>query len=57
METNGWNPNRKERAVVGTMSKKSGVSLSQDSQVIAMSMGLPLHTVERSIMGLNVVGT
>jgi hypothetical protein len=48
---------RKERAVVATRSKKSGVLLSQESQVFAMSIGLPMPTVERSIMGFNVVGT
>jgi hypothetical protein len=48
---------RKERVVVATKSKKSGVLLSQESWVFAMSMRLPTPTVERSIMGLNVVGT
>ncbi len=48
---------RKERAVVATTSKKSGVLLSQESWVFAMLMGLPTPSVERSIMGLNVVGT
>jgi hypothetical protein len=48
---------RKERAVVATMSKKSGVLLSKESQVFVMSTGLPMPTVERSIMRLNVVGT
>ncbi len=48
---------RKERAVVATTSEKSGVLLSQDNWVFVMSMGLPTPTVERSIMGLNVVGT
>jgi hypothetical protein len=48
---------RKERAVVATTSKKSRVLLSQESQVFIMLMGLPTPTVERSIMGVNVVGT
>jgi hypothetical protein len=48
---------RKERAVVATTSKKSEVLLSKESWVFAMSMGLPMPTVERSKMGLNVVGT
>jgi hypothetical protein len=48
---------RKERVVVAFMSEKSGVLLSQESQVFAMSMGLPTPTLERSIMGLNVFGT
>jgi hypothetical protein len=48
---------RKERAVVATTSKKSGVLLSKESWVFAMSMGLPMPTVKRSIMGLNVIGT
>jgi hypothetical protein len=48
---------RKKRAVVATTSKQSGVLLSQDSWVFVVSMGLPTPTVERSIMGLNVVGT
>jgi hypothetical protein len=48
---------RKERVVVATTSAKSGVLLSQESQVFAMLMGLPMPTVERIIMGLNVVGT
>jgi hypothetical protein len=48
---------RKERAVVATPSKKNGVLLSQESWVFIMLMGLPMPTVKRSIMGLNVVGT
>jgi hypothetical protein len=48
---------RKERAVVATTSKKNGVLLSQESWVFAMLMRLPTPTVERSILGLNVVGT
>ena len=49
---------RKERAVVATTRKKSGVLLSQESRVVfAMSMRLPTPTVEGSIMGLNIVGT
>jgi hypothetical protein len=48
---------RKERAVVATTSKKSGVLLRQESWAIDMLMGLPTPTVERSIMRLNVVGT
>jgi hypothetical protein len=46
---------RKEKTVVATTSEKSGVHLSQESWVFAMLMGLPMPTVERSIMGLNVV--
>jgi hypothetical protein len=57
MEANGQNPKKKERVVVATTSKKSGVLLSQESLVFAMLMGFPTLTVERSIMGLNVVGT
>jgi hypothetical protein len=58
----GWRqmdgiPRGKERAVVATTSEKSGVLLSQESWVFAMLMGPPTPTVERSIMGLNVVGT
>jgi hypothetical protein len=48
---------RKERAVVATTSEKSGVLLSQESWVFVMLMGPPTPTVERSIMGVNVVGT
>ncbi len=48
---------RKEKAVVATRSEKSEVLLSQESWGFAMLMGLPTPTVERSIMGLNVVGT
>jgi hypothetical protein len=48
---------RKERAVAATTSKRSGVLLSQESWVFVMLMGLPTPTVERSIMGLNVIGT
>ncbi len=48
---------RKERAVVATKSKRSGVLLSQENWVFIMSMGFPTPTVERSIIGLNVVGT
>jgi hypothetical protein len=48
---------RKERVVVATMSKKSGVLLSRESQVFAMLMGLSTPTVERSIMGMTVVET
>jgi hypothetical protein len=48
---------RKERAVVATTSKRSGVLLSQENWVLVISIGLPMPTVERSIMGLNVVGT
>ncbi len=48
---------RKERAVVATTSERSGVLLSQVNWVFVMSKGLPTPTVERSIMGLTVVGT
>ncbi len=48
---------RKERAVVATKSKRSGVLLSQEDWVFVMLMGLPTPTVERIIMGLNVVWT
>jgi hypothetical protein len=48
---------RKERVVVATNSKRSGILLSQESWVFIMLMGLPMPTVERSIMVLNVVGT
>jgi hypothetical protein len=47
---------RKERAVVATTSKRSGVLLSQENWTFVISMGLPTPTVERSIIGLNVVG-
>jgi hypothetical protein len=48
---------RKERAVVAATSKRSGFHISQESWVFVMSMGLPMPTVERCIMGLNVIGT
>ena len=48
---------RKERAVVATKSKRSGVLLSQENWLFIMLMGLPTPTAEKSIMGLNVVGT
>jgi hypothetical protein len=57
MEANDRNPKKKGKGIVTTTSKRSGVLLSQENWVFVMLMGLPTPTVERSIMGLNVVGT
>ncbi len=57
MEANGQNPKKKGKGGSGNYGQESGVLLSQESRVFIMSMGLPTPTVERSIMGLIVVGT